>query len=339
MNEPIAPAVLGLDIGGANLKAATCSGITHTRPFPLWKHADRIAAQIREIRAEMPAHDLLAVTMTGELCDCFASKREGVLAILRSAEEAAAGTPLRVWTTRGELVEPARIRAEPLPAAAANWLAMAHLAARYTEGEPALLMDVGSTTTDLVYIDKGRPQPRAWTDPTRMAAGELVYTGLRRTPLCAVLGMGVAAEVFATMLDAYLIQRLVPENAADTQTADGRPATLDHAHARVARMWCADATEVPRADLEALARRAMETQATFVANAVAQVLYGRRTPRRVILAGSGEAIGWRVLATHTGLSRLPVISLADRLGPALSEAACAYAVATLAAEQRRKPIP
>jgi len=287
----------------------------------------------------MPPHDLLAITMTGELCDCFAGKREGVLAILHSAEEAAAGTPLRVWTTHGELVEPARIRMEPLVAAAANWLAAAHLAARLTDGEPALLMDIGSTTTDLIYLEERRPQPRAWTDRQRMAAGELVYTGLRRTPLCAVLGLGVAAEVFATMLDAYLILGLVPENAADTQTADGRPVTLDHAHARVARMWCADATEVSRADVEALARRAVETQARFICNAIAQVLDGRRTPRRVILAGSGEALGRRVLATHAELSRLPVISLAERLGPALSEAACAYAVATLAAAERRKRIP
>src|SRR5881227_3332568 len=63
MNEPIAPAVLGLDIGGANLKSATCSGVIHTRPFPLWKHPERLATQIREIRAEMPSHDLLAMTM------------------------------------------------------------------------------------------------------------------------------------------------------------------------------------------------------------------------------------------------------------------------------------
>lgn len=339
MNEPIAPAVLGLDIGGANLKAATCAGITHTRPFSLWRHPERLAAQLREIRAEMPSHDLLAVTMTGELCDCFASKRDGVLAILRSAEEAAADTPMCVWTTQGKLVEPSRIREEPLLAAAANWLAVAHLAARCTEGEPALIMDVGSTTTDLVYLEERRPQPRAWTDPKRLAAGELVYTGLRRTLLCAVLGMGVAAEMFATMLDAYLLLGLVPENAADTNTADGRPVTVEHAHARMARMWCADTTEVPRGDVEALARRAVETQATFVCQAVTRVLDGRRTPRRVILAGSGEVIGRRVLATHFELSSLSVISLAERLGPALSEAAGAYAVATLAAEQRRKPIP
>ena len=151
--------------------------------------------------------------------------------------------------------------------------------------------------------------------------------------------MDVAAEVFATMLDAYLILGLIPENAADTQTADGRPATLDHAHARLARMRCAEATEIPRVDVEALARRAMETQAAFVCKAVARVLDGRPTPRRVVLAGSGEAIARRVLATHARLSSIPVISLAERLGPALSEAACAYAVATLVAEQRRTPIP
>jgi hypothetical protein len=83
----------------------------------------------------------------------------------------------------------------------------------------------------------------------------------------------------------------------------------------------------------------METQAAFVCQAVTHVLDGRRTPCRVILAGSGEAIGRRVLATHSGLSSLRVISLAERFGPALSEAAGAYAVATLAAEERRKPNP
>jgi len=36
-----------------------------------------------------------------------------------------------------------------------------------------------------------------------MRTGELVYTGIRRTPICAVLNRDVAAELFATMLDAY----------------------------------------------------------------------------------------------------------------------------------------
>jgi probable H4MPT-linked C1 transfer pathway protein len=331
--------VLGLDIGGANLKAAHGTGIAHTRPFPLWKQPLGLADQLRDIRAQMPPHDVLAVTMTGELCDCFASKREGVLAILGSVVDAADGTPVRVWTTRGEFVESARVRDDPLPAAAANWLALAYLAGRFTEGEPSLLIDAGSTTTDFVYLEQGKPRPRYFTDRERMAGGELVYTGVRRTPVCAVLGMGVAAEFFATMLDVYLVLGLVPENDGDTDTADGRPATRLLARARLARMLCADVEDLAAGEIEALARRALDAQIGHVGCAIDRVLDGVRPPRRVILSGSGEVLGRQVIARHTALAGVPVVSLAERLGPSLSEAAGAYAVAMLAAEGMDGQLP
>jgi len=330
-------AVLGLDIGGANIKAAHMNGAAHTQAFALWKQPQRLAAELRSMRAAMPAHDRLAVTMTGELCDCFASKCDGVLAILHSVEESAAGTAADVWTTRGAFAAPAEVRQNPLPAAAANWLALAHFAGRFTESEPALLIDTGSTTTDVVFLDQGKPRPRALTDRERLASGELVYTGIRRTPVCAVLGMGVAAEFFATMLDVYLWLELLPANTQDTDTADGRPATRADAHVRLARMLCADAGDVPLSDIENLARRARETQLDFVRTAVDRVLAGRDQPRRVVLAGSGEVLGRGVQATHPRLHAAQTISLTDRLGPALSEAACAYAVAVLAAERWRAP--
>jgi (4-(4-[2-(gamma-L-glutamylamino)ethyl]phenoxymethyl)furan-2-yl)methanamine synthase len=337
MNASV-PAVLGLDVGGANLKAAHSTGRAQTRPFALWKHPERLAIELRALRKRMPPHDVLALTMTGELCDGFPSRRDGVLAILRSAVEAAAGTPLLIWTTRAELVEPAVVRADPLSAAAANWLALAHLAARGTERAPALLIDTGSTTTDLVFIDQGMPCPRALSDRERLASGELVYTGIRRTPVCAVLGMGVAAELFATMLDVYLLLGLWPENPADTETADGRPATRIHARARLARMWCADAEEITLPEIEALARRILKTQMEYVSAAINRVLAERATPRRIILSGSGEALGRQALDSILALRAVPIVSLSEQLGPWLSEAACAYAVAVLAAEKCGRPM-
>src|ERR1043166_9208868 len=108
MSVSTAPTVLGLDVGGANLKAAHTSEVALTRAFALWNHPDQLAARLRTICAQMPPHDRIALTMTGELCDCFESKREGVLAIVRSVEEAAEGTPLQVWTTHGVFVPPPR---------------------------------------------------------------------------------------------------------------------------------------------------------------------------------------------------------------------------------------
>ena len=179
------PSVLGLDIGGANLKAAHANGAARSRPFELWKNPGGLADALRGLIAEMPSSDLLAVTMTGELCDCFESKRQGVNAILDALEAAAAGKPVRVWHTDGRFLHITEVRRNPLMAAAANWLALATFAGRYAPKGPALLIDVGSTTTDIVPLQDGRPTPQGRTDPERMRSGELVYTGVRRTPLCA----------------------------------------------------------------------------------------------------------------------------------------------------------
>src|SRR5262249_57821554 len=110
--------------------------------------------------------------------------------------EAAGRTPVRVWLAEGRLVDLLEARREPLLAAAANWLALATFAGRLVPEGPAVLIDAGSTTTDLVPLHDGRPVPQGRTDAERLACGELVYSGVRRTPVCALLD-GVAAEGFA----------------------------------------------------------------------------------------------------------------------------------------------
>ena len=217
------PEVLGLDIGGANLKAAHSRGGGRTVPFALWKKPQGLTAALRELIALMPPHDLLAVTMTGELCDCFTSKREGVEAILDSVHDVAGRVPVRVWTTYGHFLPIQEARQEPLRVAAANWLAAASLAGHYANTGAALYLDIGSTTTDIIELWKGKPVPSAWTDVDRLKWDELVYTGTRRTPVCALLGPKVAAELFATTLDVYLVLGLIPEDEEDCNTADGRP--------------------------------------------------------------------------------------------------------------------
>lgn len=325
--------VLGLDIGGANLKAAhTCSAAV-VRPFELWKQPGSLGDALRGLIAGLPPFDLLAVTMTGELCDCFETKQDGVNAILDAVATAAGALPVRVWRTDGTFAEIPAARATPLATAAANWLALATFAGRHAPEGPGLVIDVGSTTTDLVPLRDGRPVPRGRTDPERLRCGELVYTGARRTPLCALLGGAVAAEFFATTLDAYLVLGDVPEDAADHGTADGRPATRRAAHARLARILGADAETCPEAETLELAGQACGRQVRLVESALNRVIahLGER-PRTVVVAGSGEFLAWKVLARSSVLGAARMISLADQLGPEFSAAACAYAVAVLAAE-------
>jgi probable H4MPT-linked C1 transfer pathway protein len=325
--------VLGLDIGGANLKAAHSNGTARTSAFPLWKHPERLSAELASLCAAMPAHDRVAVTMTGELCDCFETKREGVRAILNSVRAIAASTPLRVWSTNSHFLDVEVALDDPLCVASANWLALAHFVAQRFAEERVLLIDTGSTTTDIVYLNHGVPEPRGFTDTKRLLTGELVYTGVRRTPICAVLGMAgmeVAAEFFATMLDAYVFRGLLPENPEDCDTADGRPVTLAHAHARLARMRCADVESFPETEASILADQALQAQRIALVQAYGRAMSDRPDVQRVVVAGSGEIVG-RIIADRWGKS---ATSLAELLGAELSEAACAYAVATLAAQEQ-----
>src|SRR5829696_7545024 len=154
-----AAATLAVDIGGANTKAAWLDG-EPLRPVScqsvVWRDRAALSAVLRDVAAEVaggPA-DAVAITMTAELSDAFRTKSEGVAFVLDAAQDALGARPLRVLTVAGELVPVEAARARPWDVAAANWVATALAVA---DAHPdALLIDVGSTTTDLVPIAAGR---------------------------------------------------------------------------------------------------------------------------------------------------------------------------------------
>jgi (4-(4-[2-(gamma-L-glutamylamino)ethyl]phenoxymethyl)furan-2-yl)methanamine synthase len=336
----MAQRVLGLDIGGANLKAAHTDGSARLVPFPLWKAPQRLAEELRRLTASMPRFDLLAVTMTGELCDCYESKRQGVQAILDAVESAAPGAATLVWRNDARFVDVHTARQSPLQVAAANWLALATYAGRFTPEGSALLLDIGSTTTDIVPLLNGKPVPFGRTDPERLRCHELIYTGVRRTPLCALLGPEGAAELFASTLDAYLVLDAIAEDGKDCDTADGRPATKAAAHLRLARMICADLETSTESERRKLALRAMQRQTYYLATGLELVTRRMAAPPRfVVTSGSGEFLARGVLETQTAVQSPGVVSLAAELGATPSRAACARAIAVLAEEQADGTVP
>lgn len=330
-------AILGLDVGGANLKGAHSRGEARSHPYALWRAPDRLAEEVRHFVARFPDFDVLALTMTGELCDCWESNRDGVHAILDAVATVAGERSVRVWTHRGTFVDPDQARAAPGAVASANWLALACYAGRFAPTGAALLIDLGTTTTDLVGLVDGTPRPRGRTDPERLTSGELVYLGWRRTPLCALLDSPSAAEFFATTHDAYLVLGDVPDQPEDLDTADGRPATRACASRRLARMVCADLETTTAQERHALAERIDSLLADRIGRAATEVL--ARSPERpqtILTSGSGEFLVPRLLRSPAWPPRardLPVISLRERMGPAISAAACAHAVAQLCLER------
>ena len=334
--------VLGLDIGGANLKAATAAKQAASASFALWKNPDGLADALRLLLAKFPDADEFAVTMTGELCDCFETKRQGVAHILKHVRAVSRSHPVRVWSTAGHFVDAEQAAADPMAVASANWHALATLAGQWCPRGVGLLIDIGSTTTDLIPLLDGQPWSRGKTDVTRMREGELLYTGVRRTPIMAILPPGgVAAEYVATMHDAYLLTGDIAEDATDCDTADGRPATKAFAHARLSRMLCGDPEITPEADTLSLAVTAKGRQSGLIAHAVVLQVEQMRLLRSesldaqrtlVVTSGSGE---FQALNALRALQGPPArhVSLTSQFGPELATCAPAYAVAVLATER------
>jgi len=329
---------LGLDVGGASVKLADGQGWGRKVPLALWRESARLREVVQTLLGGVEAPHL-ALTMTGELADCFETKAEGVRFIVDAVCQAAPHSQVWVYAVGGELLTPDQARHEPLRCAAANWHALANYAGRFAPEGPSLLVDVGSTTCDVIPLMDGRPVARGATDPERLVEGELVYTGVRRTPACAVLSVvswrgrpcTMAAELFATTLDAYLVLGVFSEDAHDTHTADGRPATKLAARDRLARMVCADRTMFSDYDAMRIAKAISDAQRSQLTVAVRRVMAQLPgNPTRIIIAGQGEFLA-RAVIERLEL-KAEVIALSRKLEDGLSEVAPAHALAVLAAE-------
>ena len=321
---------LALDVGGANIKAAHSSGAVRSDPFELWKRPLELGAALARVAEAYPRPDRVALTMTAELCDCYRTKREGVHAVLDAVSAALPGRPVDVWGLDGRLRPIEEVRERPDTAAAANWLALATVAAEAVGPGSGLLVDVGSTTTDLIPLRDGRVAAQGRTDTERLQTGELVYAGVRRTPVFALAdrlpfrgrATGLAAELFATTLDVFVTLGEVPEDPDDRSTADGRPVTLDASRDRLARMIGADREGFSATDA---VRFADSVREAFLSRlAVAADRQGSRRPAVVVVSGSGEFLARRFAARRLGAGGR-LLSLSEEWGPAASDAACAWA--------------
>jgi len=332
--------VLALDIGGANIKAAHSQGGAWTLAFALSQQPDQLTPQLRLLTGQAPPFDRLAVTLTAELCDCFSTKRQGVCHVLDAAQVLAGPRPVGVWTTDGQFVAPDIAKEHPLQAAAANWHALAtFVATQYPQGL-SVLIDCGSTTTDIIPLHRGSPQPTGLTDMDRLASGELVYLGAKHTPLFALgptidwnprnkKSHGLMAEPFATTGDVFLLTGHTSENSQDRNTPDGQPMLRGPSATRLVRMIGADLDMLTMDDATHLAHAFEQAVYQRIAQAMTTLLVDN-TPDRVVTSGSGDFIA--SAAAQITWPTVPQIKLADPIGHDASNAACAYALVQLASD-------
>lgn len=339
---------LGLDVGGANCKWASSQGSVEAWPFELWKKPDELGERLRESivgwnsRTGEVIH-AIAVTMTGELADCYWTRQEGVERIIKQVALAAGSIPVLFYGTDQTFHSHQTAASQWIALAASNWHATASWLCSSDPlspsiGRSALLIDIGSTTTDLIPMLDQKVVSVGKTDRQRMASGELVYTGLQRTPIASIvrrvrLGqelIRVSAETFATAEDAHRLLGHVASEPERFDTADGRAATVEFSHGRLARMIGEDAQTLSLHDARQMAEQVVARQATLIRQAIDQVAARLERPcESVVIAGHGGVLAQQALDRST-LRSVERFNLEQRLGGELSRALPAYAAARLA---------
>jgi (4-(4-[2-(gamma-L-glutamylamino)ethyl]phenoxymethyl)furan-2-yl)methanamine synthase len=286
----------GYDVGGAHLKVALAEDgrtlAARQIACPLWKGLDALDAAFAEAAPLLARADSHAATMTGELCELFPDRPSGVTAIIDRLVSLL-GPDVRIWLGPRGFGSADEARADPMSAASTNFLASAALVARRVPD--ALLIDMGSTTTDIIPIAGGRPAPRGLTDADRLVSGELVYTGLTRTDVSVVAQRALfrgreqrlAAGGFANMADVRRILGELAEGVDQHSTLDGRGKSAEDSVARFARCFGRDAGDASVDDWRISARDIADRQMSDVRAAVTDVLAAAELPSYAPIVAAG----------------------------------------------------
>jgi (4-(4-[2-(gamma-L-glutamylamino)ethyl]phenoxymethyl)furan-2-yl)methanamine synthase len=336
---------MGWDVGGAHLKATRAENGIITRAVqiacPLWHGLETLERAFLEAETSLGQAPLNAVTMTGELCDAFATRAEGVTKLAAAMSRFLGSRRAVFYAGRSGFTEASEILERAVEIASANWHASAALTSARVRN--ALFIDAGSTTTDIIPIANGKPKNLGFTDGERLSHGELVYAGIARSPLMAGPKLVPFAgswtllmnEWFATMADVYRILGHLPEGADMMEAADGREKTVAASCARLARMVGRDSTEVDAADWERLAQFFAEAQLREIFDAAALVLSRGLLPWDAPVVGAG--VGREIIRELALRLRRPYLDFGELIeaAPDVQSKACdcapASAVALLAA--------
>ena len=206
---------IGWDIGGAHLKVASIDqfgavNFANQLATPLWKGFASLEDAISKIQGQILDESVTnTITMTAELADIFKDRSSGVKELTRFLSDHFEEDRYHLYAGKDGLIKSNQAEFHIADIASANWHATSSFIAQHVD--EGVLIDIGSTTTDIIPFSSGQLINTAYTDYERLRNNELVYTGIIRTPVIAVVNkifcdgqlQNIAAENFSTMADIY----------------------------------------------------------------------------------------------------------------------------------------
>ncbi|NMX22196.1 H4MPT-linked C1 transfer pathway protein [ANME-1 cluster archaeon GoMg4] len=317
---------VGIDVGGANTKIATSDGFVDSLYAPLWRNKECLYEVLSEVNHRFGTEiETVGAVMTGELSDCFETKREGVLQIKEALATTFTFKAPQFFDINCTFKAGSEVDKDPLSFAATNWLASSTLIAE--QYKDAIFVDIGSTTTDVIPIVGGDIKAKR-TDLERLKSGELIYSGVLRTNIAALLKKiaicdkgeecSVSSELFAITADAYLVLGYITEadygcSSPNSYAFSGREneeKSRVSAMRRLSRVVCSDLEEIGEDGAVSIAEQVKKTQVEELIASIGRLKekYGLET---VVATGIGDFIA-KEAADSLNIHFLPLSSIYNR---------------------------
>ncbi len=331
---------VGIDVGGANAKIATSDGFVDSIYAPLWKNKAILYDVLSKVKQKFETGagiEAVGVVMTGELCDCFETKREGILQIKKALSTTFEA--LKFFDTNYAFKDGFEVDKDPLSFASTNWIASSKLISE--QYEDAIFVDIGSTTTDVIPIVRGEIKAKK-TDLERLKSDELIYSGVLRTNVATLLKKveigekgeecGISSELFAITADAYLVLGYITEDDYSCESPDsyafgGREKEEKRrasAMRRLSRVVCSDLEEIGEDSAVGIAEQVKKAQVEGLVASMVRLKekYGLKM---VVSAGIGDFIAKEAADSLN----IQFLSLSSIYGKKISATFPAYSVARL----------
>ncbi|MGL6297586.1 MAG: hydantoinase/oxoprolinase family protein, partial [Methanobacteriaceae archaeon] len=267
--------VVGFDIGGANTDLAIIdfnkySGIKEIISdfayLPMWYKSSELSQTLLKLIKDnnnnnntdnngdcdgLSDIDAIGICMTAELVDAYETKVQGVLEIAKDVFDTFTkeyNIPVSFVSLNG-MIDYETLKSNPLSVAAANWVATSEIAKKISSN--CIMIDTGSTTTDIIPIKNGKECSIGRTDFERLQTGELIYTGTLRTNLASIYrpnnkiylngkSYRIGSELFAITADIFNVLAKIDKSDYSCDTPDGGTKSKEDSMRRIARVLCAD---------------------------------------------------------------------------------------------------
>jgi len=234
---------LGIDVGGANLKIIGLNkkkkvNFVSQEKCEIWRGLSDFDKKMSKIKKIISNKTVIGVTMTAEMCDNFKKRKKGVLKIVKHIRRC---LKKNIYFWENVKNECFSINPSYKNVASMNWLATGKFVAKRMSN--AIVIDLGSTTTDFIFIRKNQIINKGFSDFKRILFSELIYTGFTRTPLFGIANKlnfnkkdyFVLPENFANVADVYRVLKKASSKIDLFDTMDGRSKSFLNSCRRVAR--------------------------------------------------------------------------------------------------------